>query len=130
MVDPPVDAIETAHGTIWLQEEILVERTKPLFGTVEMAEETFDIFRDLAEGSPRPLLFDIRQWKGGEPEAWQLTIESTSSLFTAVAVLIDSNSAPTVGRFPEIINRFMVPAQLFTDEEKAMDFLRGFQGLN
>lgn len=126
VVKPPVDAIQTAHGTIWIQDGILVERAKPVYGTVEMAEETFDVFGDLSEGSLRPLLFDVREWRGGEAEAWVLTIERASSLFTAVAVLVDAESAPVVGRFPQIIGRFIVPAELFTDEVEAMDFLRGF----
>jgi len=125
-VDPPDDAIEITQGTIWLQDGILIERTKDVHSTIEMVAETFDVFRDLGGGSRRPFLFDVRNWQGGELKAWNLAIEQTLSTLSAVAVLVDPDSASVAGPFPEAVNRMLIPVRFFTNEEEALAFLRGF----
>ena len=125
-VDPPDDAIETAQGTIWLHEGILIERTKAVRSTVEMAEEAFNVYRDLGEGSLRPFLFDIRNFLGSSPKAVILAISRVKSTFSAVAALIDPESASGLRPYLEAIGRLLYPVHFFTDEEEALAWLRGF----
>lgn len=125
-MDPPDDAIEITQGTIWLQDGILIERTKDVRSTIEMVAETFRVFRDLGEGTRRPFLFDVRNWRGGEFKAWNLAIEQTLSTFSAVAVLVDPDSAAVAGPYPKSVGKLLIPVQFFTNEEEALAFLRGF----
>ncbi len=125
-VHPPEDAIETAEGTIWHRDGILIQRTKDVLSSVETVAETFDVFHDLGGGSPRPFLFDIRVWQGATPAAWDMAVRNIESTFTAVALLIDPESPTTAGPIPEVVGRLLVPVGFFTDEEEALAFVRGF----
>lgn len=124
---PPENAIETTEGTIWLQDGILVQRTKDVVSSAETVAETFDVFHDLTGGSPRPFFFDIRVWQGAELAAWESAIDRTEHAFTAVALLIDPETPSTAGPFPELVGQRLVPVGIFTDEEEALAFLRSFQ---
>lgn len=70
------------------------------------------------------MLFDARQWPGGDPEAWVAFISNSEKLFSSGAMLFDTSAPPVVGRFPEFIDRFVIPFRTFTDETEAMAFLR------
>jgi hypothetical protein len=124
---PPDDAVETTQGTIWLEDGILIERMKDVLSTVETVSETFDVFLELGGGLRRPFLFDVRNWQGATPGAWSLAVEKTESTFVAVALLVDAESKVNVGPMPEAVDRLMIPARYFTDEDEALVFLRRFR---
>jgi len=41
-----------------------------------------------------------------------------------VAMLIDPESPPTLGSYPETIDRLLIPFRVFTEEAEAVAFLR------
>lgn len=125
-MDSRDNAIKTTEGTIWLQDGILIQRMTDVRSTLETVDETFRVFSDLSGSSRRPFLFDVRKWQGGDPEAWNLAIQKTASTFSAVAILVDADSASVAGSFPDAVNQFLIPAQTFTNEEEALAFLRNY----
>ena len=125
-MDPPEDAIEVTQGTVWVEDGIVIARTRGVPGTRETVSEAFDVFRGLAGGVPAPLLFDARKWPGDDPAAWDTAVTNLESAFSAVAMLVDPESSAEVGPFPEVIHRLLIPFRIFTDEAEAMVFLRGY----
>jgi hypothetical protein len=125
-VEPPESAVESGHSTYWVQDGILVERTRDMRFTREMVEDSFQVLRGLRGVSAMPFLFDIREWKGATTDAWLVAIQNTLDLFSAVAVLVESEeSLSAIPSFPKAVGQLLVPVQFLTDENEAMDFLRG-----
>ncbi len=118
-----VNSFETATAIIMLDGEILIIRSTGVHSTPESVNETLVAVKVLLGGIRRPLLFDARKWPGGDPEAWVTFISSAEQMFSAGAMLFDTLAPPVVGRFPEFIDRFVIPFRTFTDESEAIDFL-------
>ena len=123
---PPADAIETSHALIWAEDGIVFSVSRGVRATDETIEENFVIYRDLTQDSRRPLLLDARKWWGGSPDAWGAAIANMESTFAAVAMLVEPETAATVGAFPAVITRLVIPFQVFTDEAEALLFLHGY----
>jgi hypothetical protein len=117
------NSLETAAATIRFEDGILVIRSKGVHSTPDSVSETLAAVRTLLQGARCPMLFDARLWPGGEPEAWVTFISSAEEMFSAGAMLFDESAPPVVGRFPEFIDRFVIPFRTFTDETEAMAFL-------
>ena len=87
--------------------------------------ETLAAVKSIVRGSDARSLFDARKWPGGDPEAWVTFISAAEQMFSAGAMLFDTSAPAVVGRFPEFIDRFVIPFRTFTDESEAMEFLSG-----
>ncbi len=118
-----VNRFETASATVLLDGGILVIRSTGVHSTPDSVNETLAVARALLKGVRRPLLFDARKWPGGEPEAWVTFISAAEQMFSSGAMLFDTSMPAVVGRFPEFIDRFVIPFRTFTDESEAMAFL-------
>jgi len=125
-MEPPDDAIEVTQGTVWVEDGIIIARTKGVPGTSETVNEAFDVFRDLAGGVPAPMLFDARNWPGDHFAAWGSAVGNLQSALSAIAMLREPESPVEVGPFPELIDRLLIPFQVFTTEAEALEFLREF----
>jgi len=118
-----VSSFETATASVSLDGEIVVIRSTGVHSTPESVSETLAVVRTILNGVRRPLLFDARKWPGGEPEAWVTFISAAEQLFSACAMLFDTPAPAVVGRFPEFIDRFVIPFRTFIDESEALAFL-------
>ncbi|HEY6629376.1 MAG TPA: hypothetical protein VI193_10370 [Acidimicrobiia bacterium] len=118
-----VESFETATASVSLEGGILVIRSTGVYSTPESVTETLAGVRSILKGVRRPLLFDARKWPGGDPEAWVTFISAAEQMFSAGAMLFDTSAPAVVGRFPEFIDRFVIPFRTFTDESEAMEFL-------
>jgi hypothetical protein len=117
------DSIETAGASLRFEGGILRIRSKGVHSTPESINETFAAAKTLLHGARCPILFDARQWPGGDPEGWITVISNAEEVFSAGAMLFDESAPSVVGRFPEFINRFVIPFRTFTDEAEALAFL-------
>ena len=128
-MDPPDDAMESTTSVVWIDAGIVYSRMKGTPRTVDSVLETFAVIRDLIDGVPMPVLFDLRKRLASERDKWDTFIEHALSLFTAVAFVVDPESSPRIGGYPEAINRLLIPFGVFTDEAEALAFLRDGAGL-
>jgi hypothetical protein len=119
-----VQSLETAAVSLRFEGGILTIRSKGVHSTPESIDETFAAAKTLLDGARCPILFDARQWPGGDPEGWVTVISNAEEVFSAGAMLFDESAPSVVGRFPEFINRFLIPFRTFTDEAEAMAFLQ------
>jgi len=107
-VDPTTDAVETTASIVWSDDGIVHIQSKDTPSTTETTTELVAAVRDTIDGVPLPGLFDLRKWRKGSPEGWEILISKAMSLFTAVAFLVDPKSSPRMGVFPEAINRLLM----------------------
>ena len=125
-MDRPDNAIETTATVVWIDDGIIHIQMKGTPSTGATVTETLGAVRDLLDGVPRPVLFDVRNWPmGGSPEAWTILISEMRSIFSAAAAIIDPASAPKGAKFPTAIDRLLIPFKEFTDESDALAFLKG-----
>jgi hypothetical protein len=117
------NSFETATASVSLDGEILVIRSTGVHSTPESVNETLAGIKAILGDVRRPLLFDARKWPGGDPEAWVTFISAAEQMFSAGAMLFEGSAPAVVGRFPEFIDRFVIPFRTFTDESEAMEFL-------
>ncbi len=118
------ETIETPATSVNLADGIVTIRSKGVHSTLGSVEETFDAVRELVGDDTCPLLFDARQWPGGDPQAWVKVIETLGEMFTTVAMMIDIAATADVGP-PKLIDRLVVPYRIFDEEDDAaLDFLR------
>jgi hypothetical protein len=114
--------------SIWLDSEGLIHaQVKPLELDLEDAKEAVREIALLGQGRKRPVLVDLRQCKSMAVEARAyLKGPETARVELASAVLIVSKLKRAFGNLAMWLRRPLIPTRLFTSEEKALDWLRGF----
>jgi hypothetical protein len=120
------DVIATTAASIFVDDDGLlhiVSNGAPSTGRT--IKETFTAARTLTH-YPIPTLFDARNWPVGGSDFWVTFIDVLPSVVSAGAILIEPDDVAGLGGFPRAVNRLMVPFEVFTSEEKAIDFLRPF----
>jgi hypothetical protein len=91
--------------------------------TEDVARATVGELRALTGGKRRPVLVDIRKLKLVTREA-RVIFGGASDAFSALALLAGSPKTQLIANFFIGISRPKVPTQMFTDEEKALAWLR------
>jgi hypothetical protein len=91
--------------------------------TGDIARATVGELRALTGGKRRPVLVDIRKLKLVTREA-RVIFGGASDSFSALALLAGSPKTQLIANFFIGISRPKVPTQMFTDEEKALTWLR------
>jgi hypothetical protein len=91
--------------------------------TEALARTTLTELATLTAGKKAPLLADIRQMKSMTREARKVYGDATDA-FSAMALLATSPVTQMIANFFIGINRTKAPTQMFTDEEKALTWLR------
>lgn len=119
--------IETEATTVKLDDGILMIRSKGVFSTQNSIESTLDAASRIMGPNRHPLLFDAREWPGGDPEGWVTVISRIGTLFSAAAMLVDARASAGVGPFPQTIDRLVIPFMTFTDYTEAVTFLDTFR---
>jgi hypothetical protein len=91
--------------------------------TEDLANATIAELKTLGGGERLPVLVDIRQMKAVSREA-RAVFGNSQDAFSALALLADSPRTQVIANFFIALSRPKVPTQLFTDEEKALAWLR------
>ena len=121
--------IKTRIASVWLDNDgiirsVLVPHAEV---TLEGAEETAAAYQQVSQGIPRPLLTDSRLVKSVDrPSRIYGTSDAVASVVSALAVLIASPVSRIVGNFFLRVNKPPYPMRLFTSEEEAIEWLKGF----
>ena len=122
-------SVETPTDVTVLRDDGLVQVTiKPgARQTLEDARENVEAVASVASGTQRPLLVDMRQAGGIErPARTYYSGPDGARVITALAILVSSPMSRVLGNFFIGLNRMLVPCKLFSDEEDAVAWLRGF----
>jgi hypothetical protein len=121
-----VSAVLTRTGRIELVEErIVAVRMSDTVQTVEDARANFEACARLAAPDRKPLLADIRLAKPLLPEVRRVYMGENLASFAAMAMLVRSTPlGRTMGNVYLKIARPAIPTKLFTQESKALAWLR------
>jgi hypothetical protein len=123
------EVIETRTSRIWLGKDG-IGRVVILSGaeeTLEDAKNSVETGIRLAKGKRVPTITDIRGAKSITREAREFyTGEETTKLVSASAILVDSQVGRMIGNFFTAVNRPSYPTRVFSSEQKAIEWLKGF----
>lgn len=122
---------ETSTTTQTLREEnILHVLLKPQADvTLEAAEENHRVTRELAGDKSVLVLVDVRPARSITREARMSFSDPEKRANTiAQAMIVDSGISKVMGNLFIGLNKPDFPVRLFTSEDEAIDWLRGFSG--
>ena len=121
--------IVTRSNRIWLGDDGIVRSVSlpDTDQTLEGARENIAAIVAVSGGVKRPVLADLARARSisREARAYYAGAEATAH-YAAVALLVGSPLSWALGRFTLALSRPARPAQLFTSEEEALAWLRGF----
>jgi hypothetical protein len=97
--------------------------------TLDDAKQILAASQQLMQGTPRPMLVDLRKIRSHSREARQYYARPEASGSTrAAAILVGSPVSRMIGNFALGFNKMAVPTKLFTSEAEALDWLKEFLG--
>ena len=123
------EVITTNIAKLWMGEDniIRVFYTQNANITLENLQEAVAIYRELNDGKPCPVLTDIRHIKSITREAREYGAKpEISKMYTANATIVGSLVSRTIINFFLKFNKPLIPTKLFTDENEALAWLKGF----
>jgi hypothetical protein len=95
--------------------------------TLEDAKENINAVKQLAQGRKVAVLVDISEVKGADREAREyLSSPEAGKIQSACALIVGSAVSRLVGNFFLGLNKTPFPTKLFTDEAKAVEWLKTF----
>lgn len=95
--------------------------------TLADAQETVRALALVSGGHPRPIFCDIRTMKSQDRDARQYYgSPEVAAAAPAVALLVGSRVSRLIANFFISVTKSSVPTKLFTDQEEALAWLRGF----
>lgn len=121
--------IETRSAKIWLGEDGIIRLVS--LGShgegLAPAQENWQAVDQMRQGKRRPILGDIRKTGPVDAEGrkFYANVEA-KDLISAVALLVESPISRVVGSLFLGLNRPPVPIRIFTSEQQALEWLRGF----
>ncbi|OFY92100.1 MAG: hypothetical protein A3K10_03710 [Bacteroidetes bacterium RIFCSPLOWO2_12_FULL_31_6] len=121
--------IELRAFTTWVGDnEICYTVVKPN-AVVELTDamENTSAVKELSEGKVYPMLVNLKEIKSITKEARDhFAMQNRTPGVNAMALLIKSPSSTIIGNFFLGLHKSSVPAKLFTNEEKAITWLKQF----
>ncbi len=128
-LDPPANAIDVTLYWTWMGEDGIC-RTKIKPGacvTLKEAAENTDAVTSFYKDKRFPLLIDSRGIKSMDREARnQFSTNNRETRINSFAVVVKSPLSRVIGNFFMGLNKPQVPAKLFDNEVKALEWLRTF----
>ena len=120
--------MKTKTAKIWLREDGIIHlKATAEFGSLECAKENVAALITVSQGKKRPAILNISSAKSlsREERAYYSSEESAKAL-SAAGLIINSPITRVLGNFFVGLNKTPYPLQLFTNEEKAIPWLKGF----
>lgn len=123
-------AVTTTTCKVWLGDDGIV-RSVMLPGAEdnrETAKENVSAGIQVSGGKMRPLLLDMSKIKSMDRGArdYYARSDKREGSELAVALLVKSPISRVIGNFFMGLNKPSLPSKLFTDENKALDWLKTF----
>lgn len=124
------EKMTTVTCTSWLGEDGIIRSIMhpQAVENIETAKENTAVGVKLSGGIKRPLLLDMSRIKSMDKEArdYYAQGEKRESCEKAVALIIKSPVSRIIGNFFLGLNKTTEPTRLFTDQQKALDWLKTF----
>jgi hypothetical protein len=119
----------TRIGKIFLAEDGIVRVM--MFPDVDIrledAQEAFAAHLKICQGKRHPLLVDARKLRSFARDARQFfASEEVSRVTLAFALIVDTPVSRVLGNFYLGLNKPQLPTRLFTDEDKALEWLKEY----
>ncbi|MBI1947163.1 MAG: hypothetical protein HYS27_15815 [Deltaproteobacteria bacterium] len=129
-VDPGYSSVlETRTNIARLREDGLLSSIvkQGAYQTLEDAVANVEACRTLSPDRARPLLVDLRAGAGinGAARADYASPEA-APVIAAIAIVVGSPASRILANFFIGLNRLPLPTRLFTEEEAAVAWLRGY----
>jgi hypothetical protein len=121
--------IRTQTATNWLGADGIMRAVMhpAAEDTLQTAQENIAACAKICQGKKRPMLVDFRQIKAQTREARAYYAgEESAKIFSAVSLLVASPVSRVIGNFFTGLNRPIYPLRLFTSEDEALAWLKGF----
>lgn len=95
--------------------------------TLAGAQETMAAYKKLYKGKRLPLFVDTREMKSMAREArlYYASAEA-QAVASAVALIIDTPVSRVLGNFYLGLNKPLLPTRLFSSEDEALEWLKGY----
>lgn len=126
---PPPDALMAPSGPVWLSEDgIVITIGKSESQDTETARENMVFTKKATGGQPRPLLVDMTKVRSMSKGAREEYVQQQGEpVITAVALLTRSGVSNMIANIFISLNKPHVPVKLFTDPDKARDWLMEYR---
>lgn len=121
------DSYRNQNARFWIDDGILFFEYKP--NTVIDLEVATRVVADriaLQNERSLPVFCDMRGMISIDKAGRDYLAKSGSLLATAVALVVNENVSMTLSSFYLEISKPAVPTQIFTEEQEALEYLRGF----
>lgn len=120
--------IEIKAFITWIENDICHTVVKPNASIqLEDAIENSASVKKVSEGKVYPMLVNLKEIKTISREARDhFSMQNRTPGVTAIAMLIKSPVSRIIGNFFLGLNRSVVPAKLFTKDDKAIEWLKQF----
>ncbi len=116
--------------TTWLGDNDVCYTVVKQNAVVELPDaiENSDSVAKLSEGKIYPMLVNLKEIKSISKEARDhFSMQNRPPGVSAIGLLIKSPASTLIGNFFLGLNKSIVPVKLFTNEEKAVLWLKQFQ---
>jgi SpoIIAA-like len=123
--------VTTETGTHYLDDQGIVHITsfQGVEETLDQAKASIAAIRTVSENQRRPILLDMRPIKGQKREVRDYYASSEAAdAYTAAAILVGSPISRMIGNIFIGIGKLPVPTKLFSNEEEAIEWLKGYMG--
>lgn len=121
--------IQLKAFTTWLGENDICYTVVKSNAIVEISDaiENTGAVKELSEGKIYPLLVNLNEIKSITKEARDhFSMKDRTPGVSAIGLVIKSPASTIIGNFFLGLNKSMVPVKLFTNEEKAIAWLKQF----
>lgn len=121
------ESYRNQNARFWIDEGILFFEYKPNT-TIDLEVARRVVADRIAFQNERelPVLCDMRGIISTDKAGRDYLAKSGSLLAKAVALIVSEKVSMTLSAFYLEINKPSVPTQIFTDEQEALEYLRGF----
>lgn len=123
------EAITTRVNRVWLGEDGIarVIHVPGAEVTLEDAQETMAAYLKLNKGKRRPLFVDTKAMKSLAREARKYySGEEAAKVASAAAIIVDTPVSKVLGNFYIGISHPQLPSRLFSSEDEALEWLKGY----
>ena len=123
------EILETAKSKLWLGDDGIVRiiHVPDADVTLADAKETMAAYLKINQGKHRPLFVDTKTMKSIAREARHYYAgEEAAMVASAVALIVETPVSRVLGNFYIGLSNPHLPSRLFTSEEEALAWLKGY----
>ena len=124
--------LETDFTRMWISNGILYIEYKPkLVMNLEIAKQIVSDRLKVSNGVTRPAILDARNFISMDRQAMKYYKTKETVLFVSAAAFLPGSALGSLaGNIFLMLEKPLIPTKLFTNEEKALEWLEKFKFMN